>query len=182
MLLRWSLSCCRLWVSACERGAGEKTCCDSTASTSSWGCMKKPSRRSCKCHTSGMRSCLYLSMSQENGMSVSWSVVIASSSHSANKAISQSINSPINHPSMKECIAVLGLVRGVNRHMGNVCALSRFPTLWEMCAVGRWSCTCICSAQATEILTPDPAQAMQTLHPMWERAQSVETDCLGCRY
>ena len=27
---------------------------------------------------------------------------------------------------MKECIAVLGLVRGVNRHVGNVCALTHF--------------------------------------------------------
>ena len=56
-------------------------------------------------------------------LSVSWSVVNASISHSVNQAISQSINSPTNHLSIKKCIAVLGLVRGVNRHLGHVCAL-----------------------------------------------------------
>ncbi len=69
-----------------------------------------------------------LSMSQYIGLSVSqsvrWSFDNVLLSHLANQASSQSINPPTNHPSTKECIAVLGLVRGVNRHLRNVCALS----------------------------------------------------------
>ncbi len=148
MLLRLSLSCCHLWASTCERGAGEKTCCGSAASTLSWGYTKTPSRRSCNCHTSSTRSCLYLPIHQSVSQSVSQTMhqsVNQSTKQSVNQSVNQSTHQSVHqpaNPSINECMLLyLGLTRGVNRHLGSVCTLSTWCT--RQAALERQDLSCM---------------------------------------